>query len=120
MRAGDSDPEAGLWLCPVEDRRARGAAREGMLDGLRLGHYLRLVDFTGRLLRKGKAAIQAEVAAIFDRLRTSPEARQARLKKLSTGRMFGRFFAASRATLRAVAERIGVHRLANRGGCATV
>jgi hypothetical protein len=64
--------------------------------------------------------MEAEVAAIFDRLRTSPEARQARLKKLSAGRMFGRCFAARRATVRAVAERMGVHRLANLRGCATV
>ena len=34
------------------------------------------------------------------------------------GRLLGRFFAASRARLREVAERLGVHHLANLGGCA--
>jgi hypothetical protein len=53
------------------------------------------------------------VAAIFERPRTSAEASEARLKMLRVGRMFYRGFAASRATLRAMAERIGVQRLAN-------
>jgi hypothetical protein len=71
---------------------------------------------TGRLIRTGKAAISAEVSAIFERLQTSAEAWQAKLKKRSAGRMFGRFYAASRETLRALAERIGVCRLANLAG----
>jgi len=40
------------------------------------------------------------------------------LQKLAAGRLLGRFFAASRARLRKVAERLGVHHLANLGGCA--
>jgi REP element-mobilizing transposase RayT len=114
-----SDPEAGLWLCPVEDRRARGAAREGMLEGLTLGHYLQLVDYTGRMFRAGKAIISAEVASIFERLNTSAAAWQARLKKLQGGQLFGRFFASTRETLRALAKRIGVRKLANLAGCPT-
>ncbi len=43
---------------------------------------------------------------------------EARLWKLAAGRLLGRFFAASRARLREVADRLGVHRLANLGGCA--
>ena len=48
--------ERGLWLCPLEDRRAQGEARVGVLDGFSLGSYLRLVDATSRLVRSGKAA----------------------------------------------------------------
>ena len=116
---GTPDPEAGLWLCPVEDRRAQGAAREGLLDGLTLGHYLQLVDFTGRLLRAGKAAISADVAAIFERLRTSSEAGQARLTTLRAGKLFGRYVAAGRETLQAMAEKMGVRQLASLASSAT-
>jgi hypothetical protein len=40
-----------------------------------------------------------------------------RIEKLSKGRLLGRFFAASRERLRAVARERGVHHLANLGGC---
>ncbi len=70
--------------------------REGMLEGFSLGSYLLLVDYTGRLFRTGKATISAELAGIFDRLGSSAESWRARLEKLRTRRLFGRFFAASR------------------------
>jgi hypothetical protein len=73
-----------------------------MLDGLTLGHHLKPVDYTSRLLLAERAVISSEVTDIFDRLRTNSASGQARLKKLSEGRLFGRFFAASRETLRAV------------------
>ena len=92
------------------------SSREGMLEGFSLGSYLLLVDYTGRLFRKGKAAISAELAGIFDRLGSSAEL-AARLEKLRTGRLFGRFFAASRERLREVAARLGVRRVANLAGC---
>jgi hypothetical protein len=38
------------------------ASREGMFDVLSLGSYLRLVDYTGRLFREGRAAISAELS----------------------------------------------------------
>jgi len=38
-------------------------------------------------------------------------------KSLTKGRLFGRFFAASRALLREVAERLGLRRVPNLGGC---
>jgi len=40
------------------------------------------------------------------------------LQKLAAGRLLGRFIATSRARLREVAELLGVHHLANLGGCA--
>ena len=109
--------EESLWLCPIEDRHDVDSAREGMLEGLALGSYLLLVDFTGRLFREGKAVISAELTGIFNRLGTSAETWQARLERLKSGRLLGRFFAASRTRLREVAAHMKVHHLANLGGC---
>ncbi len=109
--------EESLWLCPIEDRRRLDSGREGMLEGFSLGSYLLLVDYTGRLFREGKARISRELAGIFDRLGSSAESWWARLEKLSKGRLLGRFFAASRERLREVATHLGVHHLANLGGC---
>jgi len=109
--------EEAHWLCPIEDRRRLDSPREGMLEGFSLGSYLLLVDYSGRLFRDGKAAISREVAAIFERIGTTAETWQARLEKLSKGRLLGRFFAASRRRLREVAERLGLRRAPNLGGC---
>ncbi len=88
-----------------------------MVEGLSLGSYSLLVDYTGRLFREGKSAISAELAGILARVGTSAQGWQARLEKLRGGRLLGRFFAASRERLRAVAARLRVHHLANLGGC---
>ena len=66
-----------LWLVPIEDRRERGALREGMRSGFTLGQYLMLVEYTGRML--------------------------------------GRFLAASRERLRQLASKLNVRHLANVG-----
>ena len=76
------------------------------------------VEYSGRLFREGKAVISGELAGVFERLGSNAEDWQARLRKLAAGRLLGRFFAASRARLREVAERLGVHHLANLGDCA--
>ncbi|MGZ3387373.1 MAG: hypothetical protein ACXVB5_21020 [Isosphaeraceae bacterium] len=110
--------EEGLWLCPVEDRRRLQSSREGMIEGFSLGNYVLLVEYTGRLFREGKAVVSGELAGVFERLGSNAENWQAPLQKLAAGRLLGRFFAASRARLREVAERLGVHHLANLGGCA--
>jgi hypothetical protein len=57
------------------------------------------------------------VAKILERLGTTAETWQARLEKLSKGRLIGRFFAASRKGLREVVERLGSRRVPNLGGC---
>jgi hypothetical protein len=89
-----------LSHCPIEDRLRLDSRREGMLEGFTLGSYLLLVDYTGRLFREGKAVIAAELGAILERLGSSAENWQARLQKLSGGRLLGRFFAATRSRLR--------------------
>ena len=88
-----------------------------MLEGFSLGSYLLLVDYTGRLFREGKAAISAELSGILERLGSNAERWWSRIEKLSKGRLLGRFFAASRERLREVARGLGVHHLANLGGC---
>jgi REP element-mobilizing transposase RayT len=105
------------WLCPIEDRRRIDSSRQGMFEGFSLGHYLILVDYTGRLFREGKASLSREVAGILERIGTTALAWHARLEKLSKGRLLGRFFAASRQRLREVAARLGLRRVPNLGGC---
>ena len=119
VRARRAGLEESLWLCPIEDRRRLDSCREGMLEGFSLGSYFLLVDYTGRLYRKGKAAISAELAGILDRLGSHAESWRARLDKLRSGRLFGRFFAASRERMREVAERLDVRRVAKLAGCPT-
>ena len=109
--------EESLWLSPIEDRRELDSSREGMFVGFSLGSYLLLVDYTGRLFREGKTAISADLAGIFERLGSNAKSWQLRLEKLRTGQLFGRFFAASRARLAEVAQRLGVRHVANLGGC---
>jgi hypothetical protein len=89
-----------------------------MIEGFSLGNYLLLLEHTGRLFRAGKAVICGELAGVFERLGSNARNWQAGLQKLAAGRLLGRFFAASRARLREVAERLGVHHLANLGDCA--
>jgi hypothetical protein len=109
--------EEGHWLCPIEDRRRLDSRREGMLEGFSLGNYLLLVDYTARLYRDGKATLSRAVAEILDRLGSSADHWQARLTALRQGRLLGRFFATTRVRLRAVAERLGLRRVPNLGGC---
>jgi hypothetical protein len=109
--------EEDLWLCPIEDRRRIDSSREGMFEGLSIGNYLRLVDYTGRLFREGKARISDDLAGILDRIGSSAEGWQRRMEKLKTGRFFGRFFAASREKLEEMARRLNLRRVANLVGC---
>jgi hypothetical protein len=76
------------------------------------------MEYTGRLFREGKAMISTELAGVFERLGSNAENWQARLRKLTAGPLLCRFFAASRARLSEIAGRLGVHHLANLGGCA--
>lgn len=106
-----------LWLVPIEDRRRLDSRREGMLNGFTLGNYLLLVEHTGRLLRRGKASISAELESIFERLQSTPEIWQQRFAKLSRGRLFGRFFAGRSGRLRQAAADLGVRRVVNLTSC---
>jgi hypothetical protein len=111
--------EESLWLCPIEDRRGLDSAREGMMQGFPLGSYIKLVDYTGRLFRNGKASISADLAGIFVRLGCSAENWHNRMQRFNGDRLLGRFFAATRAKLRETGERLGVRHLVNLAGCPT-
>ena len=65
----------------------------------------------------GKATLSREVAEILERIGSSVDQWQGRLQQLSQGSLLGRFFATSRERLRAVAERLGLKRVPNLGGC---
>jgi integrase len=88
-----------------------------MLEGFSLGRYLMLVDCSGQLFREGKAMISGGSAAIFERLGTSAETWQTRLRKLSEERLFGRVLAASGQRLGEIAQRLHLRRAVNLGGC---
>lgn len=107
--------EQSHWLCPLEDRRRlESGAREGLFESCSLGSYLQLVDYSSRLWREGKARVSPEVAGIFERLGTSVEFWEARLRQmLRRERLFGNHFAAQKQTLQALAQRKGVHHLDN-------
>jgi hypothetical protein len=109
--------EESLWLCPIEDRRELDSSREGMMDGISLGSYARLVDYTGRLFRPGKAMISAGLAEIFERLGSNTESWRFRMDKLRKSQLPGRFFAASQAKLKRVAEHFNVRSVVNLAGC---
>jgi hypothetical protein len=63
------------------------------------------------------ASISEELAGIFEPLGLSAQRWQHGMEKLRGDRLVGRFFAASRAKLREIAERIGVRHLVNLTGC---
>jgi hypothetical protein len=110
--------DANHWLCLLGHDRGRGAVRVGVLEGLSLGSYLQLVDWTSRLVREGKAVASQEVASIWDRLGTSADVWQATLEKLlSRPRELGVAFAFRRERLREAAARRGCHHIANLNGC---
>src|SRR4029077_1880479 len=71
--------------------------------------------FEGRF--KSVAILDEESLPAIQRLGGSAESWWSRLEKLSRGRLLGRFFAATRERLREVARGLGVHHLANLGGC---
>ena len=88
-----------------------------MMQGFPLGSYVKLVDYTGRLFRQGKASISADLAGVFERLGCSAQNWQARLEKLKGDRLLGRFFASTRAKLREISERLGLRHVVNLAGC---
>jgi hypothetical protein len=71
-QTADSSHERRLWLMPMDDTRELNGGRVGVSRGLTLSCYLRLVDATSRLLRDGKAHVDAAAAPIFERLGFAP------------------------------------------------
>jgi hypothetical protein len=114
-QAVSGDIEDSLWLVPIEDRQRQGSLRKGIVEGFTLGQYLLLVDYTSRVVRKGKAVVQSELEGIFERLQSSAEIWSQRIKRLHEKTWVGRFLSASRDRLRELASKLGVRHLANIG-----
>lgn len=78
----DHTQEAGLWLLPVDDDRSHGGERPGLHEGFTLSCYLRLVDASSRMIRAGKASLEADMAPIFQRLRLDQHVLESTVAKL--------------------------------------
>jgi hypothetical protein len=86
--------EADSWLLPLDDLRGQEGGRAGMVEGCTLSCYLRLVDWTSRLVRQEKANLHPAVAPIFVRLGIESSAWEATIARLfretkRTGSHFG-------------------------------
>jgi hypothetical protein len=68
----DAAQEQDRWLLPINDLCGEGTTRAGLMPGLTLSCDVRLIDWTSRQLREGKAAVPADAAPIFQRLGTDP------------------------------------------------
>ncbi len=113
-----SKMEEALWLNPIEDRRKHGSFREGLIETFPLGCYLLLLDHVSRMRREGKASLESEAADILQRIGATSDSWCVQIRSLMSGRCLGRFLASERGTLRTVAQKIGVRRVANLNGCA--
>ena len=112
--------ETGLWLCPVEDRRAQGSKITGVMEGFSLGSYLLLLDATSRLVRPQKARVASNAEPLLDRLGTTLEHWQSTIERLfATPFPRGVTFSFDRGKLRAAAKRRGCRHVANLNGCPT-
>lgn len=101
-RAADGDPEADLWLAPIQLRRDAGEAQTGLLR-ISLEEYLRILDLTGRVVRTDKAgAIPAELAPILKRLEIDPDrwSSEMRARSRHTGSVVGSAASRAREALR--------------------
>ena len=110
---GDGDHNRKQWL---QDRLEELAE----IFAVSVGGFsvmIKLVDYTGRLFREGKASVSAELAEIFERLGRNAQSWQLQIETLRGDRLLGRFFAASRKKWREIRERLGVRRLVNLRGC---
>jgi len=107
--------ERGHWLLPIEDRRRQGDSRAGLLDGFNLSCYLRLVDWTSRVVRNGKARVSGEMKSIFERLHLNAGRWQQTMTLLCGQRKLIGAFAGGSVRLAKVAERNGSRWVKHRG-----
>ncbi len=105
-------------LVPLEDRIKHGGTRAGISPHTNLAGSLQLLDWSSRLLRRGKARVPKDVAGILQRLSSNSNFWQQRLEKLKDrSRFFGTVFATKRSEANRVAESRGVKKLSNLNGC---
>ncbi len=110
--------EESFWLVPLQDRREVDGTRAGVSSRINLASYLRLLDWSSRLVRRGKARVPSDVKQILDRLGTGPGPWQERLEKLTAAeRIFGVVFATTAKSINDFAASRGVRKLSNLNGC---
>lgn len=83
--AGNADQDH--WLIPLGTLRPSSATtnmkpREGMLNTFSLGSYVMLVDYAGRIFRKGKTSMSEGLESIFERLGIDHEAWTMQVKEM--------------------------------------
>ena len=107
-----------VWLVPIEDRRGIDGTRRGVTPIMNLASYLCLLDWSSRLIRRGKTRVPREVVGILDRLGTSAGHWQEHLEKLAgVDRIYGVVFATRAVEISRFAESRGVKKLSNLNGC---
>ena len=107
-----------FWLPPIEDRREHGGVAVGLCATMNLSGYLQLLDWSSRLLRRGKARVPREVADVLSRLDTNADAWGTRLLKLAgVDRTIGTVFGTDRNDINRFASARGVTKLSNLNGC---
>jgi hypothetical protein len=73
-----------------------------------------VVDYTSRLCRAGKARLSREVAGILERVGTTAEFWEQRMKRLfGKSRLLVSYFSTSADRLKEIADRRGVHHVNN-------
>jgi len=107
-----------FWLASVEDRPEREGTRAGLSLAVNLVSCLRLLDWSARLFRTGKARMASEVADFLECLGSSSDVWRDRLARLRRrDRLYDVVFATSRALIHRFAETRGVTKLSNVTGC---
>jgi REP element-mobilizing transposase RayT len=115
----EAQEDESFWLVPLQDRREADGRRAGISPGINLASYLRLLDWSSRLIRRGKARVPKEVAEILSRLDSSAGLWQERLEKLTAiERTFGVVFATRAVEIARFATARSVTKLSNLNGCA--
>ena len=87
------------------------------MQGFPLGSYVKLVEYTGRLFRRGKASISGDLAEIFERLGCKLKTGTTECKGSTAIGCWAVSLRPPRAKLREIGERLGVRHLVNLAGC---
>lgn len=103
------------WLGPIEDGHAAGC-RAGLLSGFDLSRYCRLVDWTSRMVRTGKAIVDEATASMFERLGLKVDRWEATMLQLCTSRKLVGSVMGNEQSLRRVAAMRSCGYVKNRGG----
>jgi REP element-mobilizing transposase RayT len=98
------EQERRLWLLPTDDARDRGEARAGLAAGCTLSCYVRLIDWTSRLIRAGKAHLDPASRSLFERLRLDPKSWEVTISQLVRSPKRGGSHFGTRARLSEVAR----------------